>query len=223
MIKIDEKLKLEYDKKSIGEIENGIKSDQLLSLEAKKEMVFALLYLRNTGRYKENPFYKKSSFKNYLLGFFNIRLNTFMEEAAAFTHHEKESLKYGVGLVSKISRQCGAKHEQVVLDEIEKIEKTRKTPIQRDKIDAIIAKYTPLGKVSAQQSYKTLYQIELKNHEITKQRFFDVTQELKQAKKQIEKLKKTVLELRPLRDMKEAILPFLASKKRGSCRKQGVI
>ena len=211
MINVNEKLKEKYDGKSINEIEKEVKLNKTLSLKAKKVVTFALLYLRNSGRYKENPMYRKSSFENYLLGFHNIRINTFMEDARAFSKFEKESLKYGVGLVSKIHRKCGAKKEKMVLAEIKEAEKSLKTPIKRSKIEIIIQKHTAPKAPLVKQDYKKLYADEVRCHEITKQKYADVAQELKKAKEQIEKLKATVLELRPLRDMKKAILPFISS------------
>lgn len=207
MIKENEKVKKKYDGKKIEEIEKEIKSNKVLSLKAKKGAILALLYLRNSGRYKENPMYWKSSFENYLLGFYNIKLNTFMEDARAFSKFEKESLKYGVGLVSKVERKCGQKKQKTVLAEIQRADKDLKKPIQKAKIETIIQKHAK--PILPKNDYKTMYLNEVRGHEITKQRYADATQELKKAKEQIEKLKATVLELRPLRGMKEAIMPFV--------------
>lgn len=212
MIKENEKVKKKYDGKKIEEIEKEIKSNKVLSLKAKKGAILALLYLRNSGRYKENPMYWKSSFENYLLGFYNIKLNTFMEDARAFSKFEKESLKYGVGLVSKVERKCGQKKQKAVLAEIQKADKDLKKPIQKAKIETIIQKHAK--PILPKNDYKTMYLNEVRGHEITKQRYADATQELKKAKEQIEKLKAAVLELRPLRGMKEAIMPFVIPKEK---------
>jgi len=188
-------LKTKYDKMTIGQIEGEIKGHRHNSLEAMRESILALLYLKQTGRFKENKLYRKSNFENYLMGFHNTRLNTFMESARAFDKYPEESLQYGVGLVSKVFRACGAIKEKTVLDEIKAADKAAKNPIKRDKIDAIIQKYakpTP----PAQPGYKTLYIAEMKAHERTKEQYQEAVKELKQAREQIEKLKATILNLK---------------------------
>jgi len=129
------------------------------------------------------------------MGFYNIKIGTFLESAKAFNKHPKESVKYGVGLVSKISRICGAVKEKKVLDEINDADKKAKIPLKRDKIEAIIQKYAK-PKPPAKPGYKELYVNEMKRHQITKDRYLETVKELKDAKKQIEKLKTTILSFR---------------------------
>ena len=209
--RLDE-LKGKYDSKKINQIEKEIKDSNELSLEARKTSIFALAYLKHSSRYKENPVYKKSSFANYLLGRYNIRYNTFDESFRSFDKFEAESIKYGVGLVAKVSRICGTKKQKQVLDEINQTSKSLKNPIQKAKIETIIDKYAK-PKTATKPSYKALYAAEVKQHDITKMRYKEVSQALKEAKAQIEKLKATVLELRPLREMKKAMLPFISESK----------
>ena len=203
----NDELKKQYEKKTISEIEGSIKENNQLSLEARRDAIFALAYLEHSGRYKENPMYRKSNFENYLKGFYNIRINTYMESKRSFMKHEAETIKYGVGLVSKIYRQCGALKEQKVLDDIHATEKGLKAPIKRDKIDAIIQKYakpTP----PAKPGYKTLYINEMKQHQITKGLYKETLLELKEAMARIEKLKETIFKLRQY----DAQLPMVTTK-----------
>jgi len=188
-------LKKKYEKKTINQIEKEIKTNNSLSIEARKNSILALMYLRDSKRYKENPLYRKSSFENYLMGFYNIKIGTFLESARAFNKHPKESVKYGVGLVSKIGRVCGAVKEKTVLKEINDADKKAKIPLKRDKIESIIQKYAKL-KPPAKPGYKELYVNEMKRHQITKDRYNETIKELKAAKEQIEKLKVTILSFR---------------------------
>jgi len=96
------------------------------SLESRKNATFALYHLKTSGRFKENPLYKKSSFASYLEGVYNIREGSFNESVRAFLTFPKESVKYGVGLVSKIHRKCGSSKEKQVLKEIKEKEKALK-------------------------------------------------------------------------------------------------
>ena len=129
------------------------------------------------------------------MGMFNMRLNTCNESARAFTKYPEESCKYGVGLISKVFKSCGAIREGTVLNEIKKADKVAKKPIKRAKIDAIIQKYAKPAP-PAKPEYKTLYIAETKTHERTKGKYQEAVHELQQARKQIEKLKATVIYLK---------------------------
>lgn len=196
-----QELKKKYEEKKIGEIEAEIGKNQSLSFDAQKRMVLALSYLRMTNRYKENPQYKNSSFTTYLQGQFNMRMGTFMEKERAIIRFPEEAKKYGIGLVAKVHRVVSAKNEKAVFKEIR--ESQGKLPIKQAKIEAIIQKYAPVKEPKAPTvDWKMKYDMEVLAHMETKTA-------LKTAKAQIEKLKATVVELRPLRDMKEAMMPFV--------------
>ena len=202
------KLKEQYDKRKIGEIEKEIKTKNELSLIARKDAVFALRYLELSGRWKENPTYKKSSFKEYLMGYYSIREGSYREQLRAFTKFEDEALKYGVGIIGKVLRDCGAKKEKLVVEEIKKADKALKNPIQRAKIDTIIKKYAK-PKPAAQPGYKSLYIAERRKNERLMENLTETRKENIKLKAQIEKLKATVLELRPYVAIKDAVMPFI--------------
>ena len=136
-----ENLNKMYDGKKIEEIETEITGKHDLLIETQKDMIFALSSLKMTNRYKENPLYRESSFKEYLLGMFNMRENNFYEMERAFIQFPKEARLYGVGLVAKVRRKCGAKKERAVFAEIAIMQGTLKTPIKREKIESIIEKH----------------------------------------------------------------------------------
>jgi len=189
----------QYEKKTIVEIEKDIKTSIESSLESRKDVTFALYHLKTSGRFKENPLYKKSSFASYLEGVYNIREGSFNESVRAFLTFPKESVKYGVGLVSKIHRKCGSSKEKQVLKEIKEKEKSLKTPIKRGQIAKIITQHAKPSP-PAKPAYKSLYENELRMHQVLKERYHDVSTELVAAKEQIEKLKKTIIGLRAIAD-----------------------
>ncbi|MBW2647110.1 MAG: hypothetical protein JRE23_13235 [Deltaproteobacteria bacterium] len=200
-----EQLKQKYNGKKIGEIEREIEENRGISFEAQRETIFALSYLRMTGRYKENAQYRKSGFETYLKGQYNMRIGTFLENERAVIHYPEIAKQYGIGLVAKIHRKCGARKEATVFREIK--ESQGKGPIKQAKIETIIAKYTPAPSIKAPVvDWQAKYEAEARAHKETKRL-------VNEAKKQIEKLKATVVELRPLRDMKAAIEPFMIPKK----------
>lgn len=199
-----EQLKQRYESKTIGEIEKEIEKNRGTSFKAQQGMILALSYLKMTGRFKENPQYRKSGFKTYLSGQFNMRLGTFDESEKAIRHYPEVAEKYGIGLVAKVRRKCGALKEAEVFKEIKQAQGDSKN-INQAKIESIVMKHTPPQKPKVlAKDWKAMYYKEVeKNRELTK--------ELNAARTQIEKLKKTVVEFRPLRDLKAAIEPFMAA------------
>jgi len=202
---IKEEMESKLKSQSIKQIEAGIRGNHNKSLGAQREMIIALSYLKYSKRYKENPQYKTNNFSSYLIGMFNMRLNTFEEMGLAYRHFPEETMKYGVGVVAKVRRKCGPIKQKVALDEINAIQKNNK-PISRDKIERVIQKYTPVPKEKATRivvDWEMKYHEEVKAHRETK--IF-----LANANEQIEKLKKSVLELQPLRKIKTMLQPLFA-------------
>ena len=196
-----DQLKQKYDGKAIGDIERLIKESRSTSFAAQRDATLALSYLKMSGRFKENPQYQKSSFETYLMGQYNMRMGTFIENERAVTQFPKVAERYGIGLVAKVRRKCGAKAERTVFKEIEASH--GKGPIKQAKIETIINKHSPAPAVKAPHvDWHTKYEAEATEHAETKRL-------LVEANDQIKRLKATVLELRPLRDMKAAIEPFM--------------
>ena len=192
-----------YDKKTLSQIEKEIKVNNELSIEKKKDAMFALHYLKTSSRYKENPLYKNSSFKTYLMDVHNMRETTFTENIRAFTWFPKESAKFGVGLMSAIHRKCGAEKEKKVVKEINEKAKALKTPIKRGQIQAIIE--THAKPVHKNPEYKSLYNNELREHQRTKDRLRGALTELTAAKDQIKRLKETIVGMRDMEPIFNAV------------------
>ena len=196
-----EQLKKKYDGKKIGDIEREIGQKLGLAFETQREMVLALSYLRMSGRFKENAQYAKSSFETYLKGQYNMRLGTFLEKERAVTYHPEIAKQYGIGLVAKVHRKCEVRKEATVFSEIKAL--GDKGPVKQARIETIITKHSPAPSVKPPViDWHPKYEAEAKAHRETKKLLIE-------AKKQIEKLKATVIELMPLRDMRAAIEPFM--------------
>jgi hypothetical protein len=197
-----------YAGMTIAAIEKLIKETRLAYYESQKQMYFALYYLKVSGRWKENKSYAKSSFEAYLNGMYNIRIKTFEENTHVFMNFDKEAERFGVGVVAKVKHDCGAKQERKVLDAIVAADDPSK-PINRSKIEAIIQKHKKQvveKPVVPYIDWKNKYIVEFEAHKETKRL-------LAEAHEQIEKLKKTVLDLQSYRDMKKALQPFFVEVK----------
>ncbi|MBC8438176.1 MAG: hypothetical protein H8D87_00615 [Deltaproteobacteria bacterium] len=204
-------LKKKYENQTIGQIEKQVKSDLEKSIDARKDAILTIYYLKTSSRYKENPLYAKSSFKVYLGDVYMMRENSFNESVTAFLNYPKESARWSVGLVSKVRRDCGAKKEKEVFKEIKQKEKDLKTPIKREQIQKIIESHTnPKVKGDKKPEYKTLYTNELRAHQATKERLTETINELKSARDQIEKLKITILSFRYVFEEERELEPVTA-------------
>jgi len=184
-------LKQKYEKKTIAQIEKSIKLNFEKSMGLKLEAMLGLYFLKTSKRYKENPLYKKSSFKVYLESVYNMREGTFDDSIRAALRFPDEATKYGIGLVAKVFRDCGFKKEKIVFKEIAIKAKQLKTPIKRGQIDTIIKKYAkPLP--PAKPAYKELYVTEKAAHDNLIAQYNDLMTAYKSAQEQIKFLKKSI-------------------------------
>lgn len=198
-----EELKKKYDPKSIKEIEAIIKGEMGNLRDAQYLIIEVLFYLEVSGRWKENPDYKTATFKQYLSGMLNMKYATYKEMFRAYNNFRSEVKRFGVGLVAKVKRECGALNEKRVLSEIKKAQPEGK-PINQQKIEQIIKKNSTQRKKEPQPyvDWKNKYITEAEAHNETKK-------ELREARAQIERLKKRVLELQELDELKKAVMPFV--------------
>lgn len=181
-----------YDGITISELESKIEKLHILSREHQKEMYECLEYLRMTGRFKENPRYKKSSFWEYLEDRFTIREGTYRENIRAFTKFPEYALEYGVGMVSKIDRVCGGMKVEKVMSEINKEATEHKTPLTRAKIESIIQKHRIAPKIKKKDTdWKAMYEHEKATHEQTKEALRVAMKRIGELNEQIAKLKVT--------------------------------
>ena len=135
---IKEELKNRYREKKLSVIESFALQYRDQSIELRKDFIMALYYLQFTRRFRENPAYKKESFEAYVNDIFHLRIGTFNQERWAFIKHESSSIKHGPGLITKIKKVCGSLNVKKVIDKIEDAESKRKTPLPRNKKEAII-------------------------------------------------------------------------------------
>ena len=179
--------------RKIGEIEQSIDNDHQTSFISQRQMIFALRYLKNTKRYKENPTYKNSAFETYLTDRFNMRWGTYKELEYAFVKLPAEAIIYGPGLITKISRICGRIKIKQVTDKIKNAAANLKQPIKRNKIESIIREYALPGKekipMLQKRDYEALYDREKRAHLETKDK-------LRAAYEQIGRLQRTIKLLR---------------------------
>jgi len=125
-------MKVKYDKQPINIIETAIETAKNASLESRRDFIHTLFYLDQTKRFRENPSYKKATFAVYIGFRYHLRPTTYQKEKIAFLAHEKHTLIYGPGLVSKIRNECGPTKVDEVFskltpdDKVQKIEKTIK-------------------------------------------------------------------------------------------------
>ncbi len=110
-----EEIQKKYDDETLENIESEI---QEIHLSQIKE----LMSIRTTSRHKENPLYAKSSFERYLMGEFNMSLETLLETNAAYDKYPEECIRYGVGTIVEIMKKCGPVAQRKVMEDIKAAE-----------------------------------------------------------------------------------------------------
>lgn len=175
------------DKKPIAEIERIIESHKESSRQAQLKMYESLEYLRTTSRYKENKAYTKSTFWTYIEDRYNIRPTTYRESVKAYLKYPDEAIHYGVGLVSKVLRQCGTLKAKSVFLQI-----LAKDTMKRPDIEKIIAKNMSSAKIEKNYvDWRAMYEAEKAAHGRTRE-------ELNMALKKINELTAQVRKMKPI-------------------------
>ena len=200
-----------YEKMKIHQLEQEARSLLAKSKSSIIEAAKILRYLQQTNRYKENERYKKERFKVYLEDQFGIRYGTYQEWVRALPF-EKEASKYGVGLISKTIKSCGAVETKKVFAEVGQLEEVKKKLIPREKIDQIIVKHQSPKYMAAikkeHTDWKAMYQAEMTAHEATKQRLIEAKNRIAELEDQISKLKVTasiVPQIRKIMETRPAV------------------
>jgi len=192
--------KNKFDKFSINELETKVEESAKDARDAQKMQIEVLFYIRTSGRYKENKRYEKSSFFKYIDDRFNIRENTYRENERAFIKFPKETREFGVGVVSRVMRDCGSVKSKSVLEKLNTALESSTTILKRAKIDSIIqsnAKPKPIKKES--MDWKAMYEREKAAHESTRQSLKVAIAQVKELEEQIAKLKVTAEKVNSIR------------------------
>lgn len=142
-MKQKKEIKDQFEGKPIKEIENLIRADLKKSREAEGEAMAALRYLEKTGRFKENPQYKKATFESYLSNEHGLSYSRYVALARAYVYWPEEAVKYGGNVLAKASRKAGVTQMPSVLKDLDAASRGRKTPLPIQKIESTIQAHAP--------------------------------------------------------------------------------
>lgn len=190
-----QELLAKYKEVPVKDIISAIRDEQAKSFEHMKSMVGKLYFLELSKRYKEDPQYKKSSFEDFIGNAFPpMTYNKYYEMRQVYVNFEEEARSLSPEVVARAYRKCGALNMKKALTEMKnREEKTGKQIPLCAKYD-IIEKYErPKPEVPANtepakpQLYKTIDDLRIRETAQIKL--------LETKDQQIERLKKTVLEL----------------------------
>ena len=200
-----EKVVSEFDSVPLAELETQAKTLAVSSMDYQFKMYEILVYIKDGKRWMENPLYKRSSFWQYLDDIFTIREQTYRENVLAMQKHPEFAKQYGVGLVSKVRRECGALRVSKVHTAIEDESAKRKKPLTRLNIAKIIEKHTDVKKKIKKviNDWKSMYEVECAAHDNTKESLRAALATVCDLEEQIEKLKVTAAIASDIRNMFE--------------------
>ena len=136
-----EELKAKYDKMKVAKIEQEAKNTQGEAKDLYVALIEILFYLERSGRYAENPKYKKSKFEQYVVFEFGIHHKTYTNHRKAYLVNPDIATRHSPNLYALTQKKCGESKVPTVFKEIQKKEQTLKRPIRKDEIQTIINKY----------------------------------------------------------------------------------
>lgn len=135
-----EELKKVYDNKSVKTIEKEAMNHYGKSHSFYEKFIESLRYLQRSGRYTDNPKYKKSRFRDYLRYEFGMALNTYYSHYNAYRKYPKITTRHSPHMVATVQKVCGPKADKA-LQAITTQEEKLKRPIQKDEIQNIVNQY----------------------------------------------------------------------------------
>ena len=133
-----EELKTIYNGKKVNDIESEAKTNQGKSKKFYVQFLESLFYLERSGRYTENPKYKKSRFEQYISFEYGIHHQTYMDHRQAYQVYPDITFRHSPNLFALAKKKCGAKNVPVVFKEVKEKEQSLKRPIRKEEIQAII-------------------------------------------------------------------------------------
>ena len=144
---MDERAKYKADLlREIGNIDvtkivDLVNANQKEAFIGRTKAIILLQYLKNTGQFKAIQKYKHSSFADFMENEYGITEESFNESLFVLENHFEAAQKYGIGVIAKIRRTCGASKVPVVLKAITDEESKLKNPLPHNKILDIIKMY----------------------------------------------------------------------------------
>lgn len=185
-------MEAKYSKATIGDLEAQVEEQNRLARGAQKEMIEILIYIKTSGRWKENKRYERATFNTYIEDRFNIRPGIYMEMQTAYVKFPKHTVEYGVGLVSKVMRVCGRRKAKAVLEKLDETKKQLKTELKRAKIEQIIQSNREKPKVEKKViDWRAKYNAEVGAHDVTKLNLKAAMVRVKELEAQVARLKVT--------------------------------
>ena len=177
-------IRAKYDGKSIEEIERMALESQGTSVEARREFIEALYYLRENGRFRENPKFKDATFATYIHSRFMMSVSQFDRERVAYINFPDATERFGPGVVSKAVKKLGQPGARKVFNSLGKAKTVRAVDVA---IDKHAVKLNPPKKGEPEQPIDR-YEV----REVIR----DKDKVIAEQEQQIAKLKRTVVQLK---------------------------
>jgi hypothetical protein len=183
-----DKLKKQYDGKSVSQCVKIAKNLNTKMIEQGEKLVDLLWYLEKTKRFKEFAGYEKMAFADFISEVCLIPYNRYKQIAWAYNWYSKESREYGPQTIQKIREAVGVTKVPAVLKEIKTKLNTAKPKAvvkKREIVSDIIKSHTP-KKVTNQTDTKAYWKKEAHRWERIAKNHVD---EIRELTKEINELK----------------------------------
>ena len=163
-----------FDKMGINDIESVVFQGKAGEVDSQRSYMQALSYLEQSKRFRENPTYAKTGFKDYLSHRFNMKFGDYTTMKTIYIQYPEEAAKHGVGFIVEVQKMVGKKKLPEALQAIADTQKERKKSLPLDKKREIVSKMAPESD-QARVNWKAMYeeakyQIEQLNLEIAERK-----------------------------------------------------
>jgi hypothetical protein len=180
--------------------------------DATEKLTEGLLYLRRSKRFKKDRRYVNSSFGEYLLHEYQIdEKKQFDVWCTAYQHYPEEAKEVGPSLVLNIKKKCGHIKVAPVVEEIKikQQEIGKRLPLTSRGNHPSIEKIIEPHKKSIPEKPKSTLRKDFKDSQeklvITEKSLHETQDELDEKTEQVNKLKKTVIEMKKPVEIEEEI------------------
>lgn len=142
MTDIHSQLSTIYGNAPLEAIEMEISTYAIQAKDAVQGMVERLFYLDFSKRYREDPSYKKASFKSYIEGKLGISELQYQTWRTAYAQFPEEVKEHGVGFISETMKTCGSvRKAREALNRVSVQAHTRNKPLLHHEKKAVVEKF----------------------------------------------------------------------------------
>lgn len=182
-----------FQQMTLEQLERHMQQLHTVSTQAQIDLIKCLAYVKATGVWSQNEFYKNDQFKNYLHDCHGLTIKEYQNRVRLIRDgYTSYIIRYGFPIVIEGARIVGTANLKRVLEEIDKkgssVMSTEGVSFQnlpRRKILLIFEKYRMSVK-AINTNWKIVYEAELRAHQETRNKLEETERRLRETQKRLD-------------------------------------